>query len=108
MLKRTIAAFQKRFLSAHATSDPKKKEVVHATRRAFFTRATLGAASISGGAGLAKMAIDSAPQPDMQDLYEQDAHKGESELMEREYVLMSEQEKAGMVQMFVDNYSDKP
>ncbi|MEN8214325.1 MAG: hypothetical protein ABFR19_08175 [Pseudomonadota bacterium] len=43
----------------------------------------------------------------MEELYTKDAHAGEKELLEREYVLMSEQEKRDMVQAFIDDYSDQ-
>lgn len=107
MLKRAITAIQRRFFSGLVTQSPEEEGAVRAARRNFFTKATLGAASITGTAGLAKLAVDSIPQPGLQDLYTKDAHNGEQELLEREYVVMSEREKADMVQMFVDNYSDK-
>jgi len=107
MLKRSIAAIQQWFSTEQTVRDPRpgQKDRVCASRRGFFKRAAVGAASITGTAGLAKVVVDSVPQPDLQDRYRTDSLTGEQELMQREYVLMSDQEKADMVQTFVDDYS---
>jgi len=109
MLKRSIAAIQQ-WLSREPTArDPGsgQDDAVSAARRVFFKRAAVGAVSITGTAGLSKVVVDSVPQPDLQERYRKDGLAGEQELMQREYVLMSDQEKADMVQTFVDNYSDQ-
>lgn len=84
-----------------------EEDGVCAVRRGFFKNAAVGAVSITGTAGLAKVVVDSIPQPDMQDKYIQDSLAGEQELGDREYVLMSDQEKTEMVQSFIDHYSDQ-
>jgi len=111
MLKRAVVAIYKLFFN-----DRRDKESTQATaatsagRRQFFAKATLGAAgaaSVSGAAGLARMAVDSVPKPKLKDLYAKDAQRGEQEMTEREYVVMSEQEKTKMLQMYIDNYDNK-
>lgn len=103
MLKRSVAAFRRWFSTDHLP--PNQDDKICAERRGFFKKAAVGAVSITGTAGLAKVVVDSVPQPDMRDKYIQDSRAGEQELSEREYVLMSEQEKADMVQSFIDQYS---
>ena len=109
MLKRSIATIQQWFSPEPTSPDPRSGQngKVCVSRRVFFKRAAVGAASITGTAGLAKVVVDSVPQPDLQDRYRTDALTGEQELMQREYVLMSDQEKADMVQTFVDDYSNQ-
>jgi len=80
---------------------------VDATRRGFFKRAALGTASVGGTAGLAATVIDRMPKPDMKQQYLKDAHNGEKELMAREYVLMSEQEKKDMLKMMIDSNTEQ-
>lgn len=98
MLKRSIALIQQ-WLS------PQQSDDVCTARRGFFKRAALGAVSVTGTAGLAKVVVDSTPQPDIQEKYIKSGLAGEQELIEREYVLMSDREKQEMVQRFVDNHS---
>jgi len=100
MLKRTFANRTCR------DSLPTEEDGVCAGRRGFFKNAAVGAVSITGTAGLAKVVVDSVPQPDMQDEYIRDSLAGEQELGDREYVLMSDQEKSEMVQSFIDHYSE--
>jgi len=108
MLKRSVTAIR-RWLSPERPLReqlPTDSEVCPA-RRGFFTKAAVGAVSITGTAGLAKAVVDSVPQPDQQGLYRKDHLAGEQELMQREYVLMSDREKENMVKAFVDNYTDQ-
>ena len=108
MLKRSIAAIRQWLSPDQGAQNQREtqEDALRASRRGFFRKAALGAASVSGAAGLAKVVVDSVPHPDQKELYTKDAHAGEQELVEREYVLMSEQEKREMVQTFVDNYPD--
>ncbi|MCU7814033.1 MAG: hypothetical protein KZQ89_03245 [Candidatus Thiodiazotropha sp. (ex Lucinoma kastoroae)] len=106
MLKRLMAVIRQPF-SNDQTSQAPQDEAICSTRRGFFKRAAVGAVSITGTAGLAKVVVDSSLQPDLQDNYIKDHLSGEQELSEREYVLMSEQEKADMVQTFINSYSDQ-
>jgi len=82
-------------------------EEVNATRRKFFKKAAFGAASISGTAGVATVVVDSLPKPDLKEKYKKDALTGEQELLQREYVVMSDDEKTDMVQSFIDSYPDQ-
>lgn len=106
MLKRMLTALRKR--SSPADDADKRRSTsaaaVSQERRGFFTKAAVGAVSLSGTAGLAKVVVDSAPEPDLGSLYRKDHLAGEQELAEREYVLMSPSEKEDMVQQFIDNY----
>jgi len=109
MLKRSIAAIRQ-WLSPDQGSQNQhaaQEDALRAARRGFFRKAALGAASVSGAAGLAKAVVDSTPKPNLKERYAKDAHAGEKELLEREYVLMSEQEKREMVQTFIDDYRDQ-
>ena len=109
MFKRSIAVIRQ-WLSPDQDAQYQQvvqEEAIRASRRGFFRKAALGAASVSGAAGLAKVVVDSVPHPDQKELYTKDARAGEQELTEREYVLMSDQEKSEMVQTFVDNYQDQ-
>ena len=106
MLKKMTAALQQ-WLSPAKTADGQGVEPTEdsvTARRGFFKKAALGAVSLSGTAGLAKVVVDSTPEPDLQALYEKDRLTGEEELRKREYVLMSDKEKEDMVQTFVDSY----
>ena len=105
MLKRMLTALRKRSSPAVEGSESPRSsaDTVSQGRRGFFTKAALGAVSISGTAGLAKVVVESAPEPDLGDLYRKDHLAGEQELAEREYVLMSDSEKEDMVQQFIDN-----
>lgn len=109
MLKRLTAAIHQWLSSGQTVRDsrPAQGDEAFAARRGFFKRAAVGAVSITGTAGLAKVVVDSVPQPDLQEVYIKEGLAGEQELLKREYVLMSDQEKADMVQTFVDNYSDR-
>ena len=100
MLKRVATAIG-RWLSpnsggAHQSFSP--------TRRGFFRKAGLGAASAAGVAALAKTAADALPEQGSGELYHQTNRAGEQELLERDYVLMSEQEKAEMIRGFTNTY----
>ncbi|MES9856853.1 MAG: hypothetical protein ABW166_09660 [Sedimenticola sp.] len=109
MLKQSITAIWQRLFAKQSDRDPQQALNNNAgvTRRTFFKRAAFGAASITGTAGLAKSIVDSAPRPDMKGPYVKDNHAGEDELRNREYVLMSDEEKAEMVNSFIDSYSSK-
>ncbi|MCU7932103.1 MAG: hypothetical protein KZQ90_14975 [Candidatus Thiodiazotropha sp. (ex Codakia rugifera)] len=106
MLKRLMAVIRQPFSKDQKSRAPRNEEVC-STRRGFFKRAAVGAVSITGTAGLAKVVVDSSLQPDIQDKYIKDHLSGEQELREREYVLMSDQEKADMVQTFINSHSDQ-
>ncbi|MCU7904250.1 MAG: hypothetical protein KZQ76_00070 [Candidatus Thiodiazotropha sp. (ex Epidulcina cf. delphinae)] len=106
MLKRSKAAIRQWF-SPDQAAQAREDDKVCSVRRGFFKRAAVAAVSVAGTAGLAKIVVDSSPQPKLQDKYAKDHLAGEQELMEWEYVLMSEREKADMVQAFIDNYSDQ-
>ncbi|MCG7949375.1 MAG: hypothetical protein N0E59_01400 [Candidatus Thiodiazotropha taylori] len=76
-------------------------------RRRLFRQVAIGAAGVTGTAGLAKSVVDAVPEPDLKKKYRQDALQGEKELSEREYVVMTNQEKEAMLQSFIDNYNNK-
>ncbi len=76
-------------------------------RRSFFKKAAVGAVSITTTAGLANTVVDSLPQPSLRDHYMKDSRAGEDELREHEYVVMSEQEKADMVQVLINHHTNQ-
>lgn len=109
MIKRLIIPTLKRLWPAKASPDLQldKSDGVSSSRRRFFKRAAVGAVSITGTAGIAKTVVDSTiTPPDMQDQYRRDALAGEQDLQSREFVVMSDKEKAEMVQSFIG--SDNP
>lgn len=105
MLKRMLTTLRKRSSPVVEGSESPLSSTgtVSQGRRGFFTKVALGAVSISGTAGLAKVVVESTPEPDLGDLYRKDQLAGEQELAKREYVLMSASEKEVMVQQFIDN-----
>lgn len=109
MFKRLTAAIHQWLSSGQTVRDSRSAQGDEAfvARRSFFKRAAIGAVSVTGTAGLAKVVVDSVPQPDLQEVYKKEGLAGEQKLLQREYVLMSDQEKTDMVQTFVDNYSDR-
>ena len=76
-------------------------------RRRLFRQAAIGAVSVTGTAGLAKSVVDAVPEPDLKQKYQRDAAQGETELRQREYVVMTNQEKEAMLQSFINNYNNK-
>lgn len=106
MLEKMTAALQQWLSPVNTTDVPRaeQSEDSVAARRGFFKKAALGAVSLSGIAGLAKVVVDSVPEPDLQALYDKDRLAGAQELAERDYVLMSKKEKDDVVQTFVDSY----
>lgn len=109
MLKRSRARIQKDPSpdQSAAAKGAEQHDEARAARRGFFKKAAIGAVSIGGTAGLAKVVVDAIPRPDSRDLYAQDGLAGERELSQREYVLMSDEEKKDMVQTFIDYYRDQ-
>ncbi len=106
MLRKMTTVLQQWLSPVKADDGPEveRKEESIVARRGFFKKAALGAVSLAGTAGLAKVVVDSAPEPDLQALYDKDRLAGEQELAGRDYVLMSDKEKEDMVQTFVDSY----
>lgn len=84
-----------------------KNDEVCLTKRRLFARAAVGTASIAGTGAVAKTVVDAMPKPSLKDKYRKDAITGESELRQREFVPMSAEEKAEMVQLFVNSNPGK-
>ena len=87
--------------------DSMQRDDKQVSRRLFFKKAVIGTAALTTVAGLAKTVVDSVKKPDQQHLYTKSGLAGEDELLNRKYVLMSEQEKADMVESFIGNYPDQ-
>ncbi len=75
-----------------------------AARRGFFFYMAVGGASVASVIGLGKFADTVIPENIAQEAYRKDVLVGDRVLAEKEYVLMTEQEKQELVRMFVDNY----
>ncbi|MCG7988028.1 MAG: hypothetical protein JAZ20_07340 [Candidatus Thiodiazotropha weberae] len=88
-------------------SDLKSSDEPNPVRRRLFRQAAIGAVGVTGTAGLAKSVVDAVPEPDLKQKYHRDATQGETELSQREYVVMTNQEKEAMLQSFIDNYNNK-
>jgi len=109
MFKRFLAAIKQWLSSAQSSQDllSTQDSIVLSKRRGFLRKAAIGTVSVSGTAGMAKVVVDSTLRPDWQAAYLKDAHSGVQTLLEREYVVMSEQEKAEMLQIFIDSYPNQ-
>lgn len=109
MLKRFIVTLRNYLSSStkKAQSSQLPENKINATRRGFFKKAAVGLGSVTATAGLSKVVVDSVAKPDMKDQYVKDSIAGEQELMDREYVAMSHQEKQEMLQMFISDYKKK-
>lgn len=109
MLKRMINALKPTLTSKNAGENQVAEEIMQrkGARRGFFKKAALGAVALSGTAGLAKVVVESVAERDPRELYEREHRAGEQELKEREYVLMSDQEKDEMVRTLVDSYHEQ-
>ncbi len=85
MLKRSIAAIQNWLSPEQAARDSLSAQDGEAcnARRGFFKKAAVGAFSITGTAGLAKVVVDSVSQPNQQNMYKKDGLAGEQELTSR-------------------------
>jgi len=77
------------------------------TRRVFFKKAVVGLGSVTATTGLSKVIVDSVAKTETQQHYAKTATAGEGELINREYILMSDQEKEEMLQTFVENYKEQ-
>ena len=109
MLRRIASALGERFSPDGKIGGGQgaSQEAISKERRGLFAKAAVGAVSVSGTAGLAKVVVDTVAVPDLQDLYNKDHLAGERELKQREYVLMTDREKRDLVQSFVDRYQDE-
>ncbi len=75
-----------------------------ASRRGFFKKLALGGAALTTAGATVKFADSMMPDVDLQAAYKNDVEPGDAILAQREYVLMSKEEKESMVQMFIDDY----
>lgn len=109
MLKRLLISVRQWFRPIDNTQYKQtvQDNEINVKRRNFFKKAAVGAASVSGTAGLATAVVDSMPKPDLKDKYQKDAIAGEQELQNRDYVVMSDKEKEDIVQSFIDSNSDQ-
>ncbi|MES9844630.1 MAG: hypothetical protein ABW162_07200 [Candidatus Sedimenticola sp. PURPLELP] len=108
MLKRSLQVIRKWISNeqSNRVEVDSAEQCVSDDRRKFFKRAAVGAVSVTATAGLAKAVTESVPRPSMRERYVKDSLTGEEELMRREYVAMTEQEKLEMVQEFIDSYAE--
>ncbi|OQX40257.1 MAG: hypothetical protein C3L25_12010 [Candidatus Sedimenticola endophacoides] len=67
-------------------------------------RAVLLVAAFAVIAGLAKVVVDSAPKPELREKYARDGLMGGGKQDTQEYVLMSEDEKSGMLKELLDGH----
>ncbi|MFK5893202.1 MAG: hypothetical protein QM504_08285 [Pseudomonadota bacterium] len=107
MLKSYTAAIRQ-WLSSKLNSHKKvQNNNINPARRGFFKKAAVGLTSVTATAGLSKVVVDSLEKTDLQEHYTKDSIAGEQELMNREYVLMSNEEKTDMMQTFIKNYTEQ-
>ncbi len=88
-------------------TDPQGSDEPNYVRRRLFRQTTIGALSVTATAGLAKQVVDTLPGPDFKQKYHRDALQGEAQLRQREYVVMTSQEKEAMLQSLINNYNNK-
>ncbi|MBI1912081.1 MAG: hypothetical protein HYS21_08770 [Deltaproteobacteria bacterium] len=79
----------------------------HVSRRSFFKKALVTTVAVTATAGLAKKASTLIPTENFEKLYLNDVLPGDIELAKRQYVLMTEQEKAALVRDLESNYKNK-
>jgi len=111
MLKRSISAIRQ-WLSSNIKQTRQKEQALQnknspTARRSFFKKAVVGLGSVTATTGLSKVIVDSVAKTERQEHYAKTATAGEGELINREYVLMSDQEKEDMLQTFVENYKEQ-
>jgi hypothetical protein len=76
------------------------------SRRSFLKKAAIGTVSVVGTAAIAKKVVDVAA---LQDTGGSDGHylgSGDKAIAGREYVEMSQTEKASLTKMLTDNYNN--
>ncbi len=88
-------------------SEDKKKEGVDHSKRAFLTKVLIGGVAAVSTAAIAKKLISSeaAGKKNTQQAYVNDEIMQDKTMKDKEYVLMSREEKEKMVQMFVSDYN---
>lgn len=77
-----------------------------ASRRGFFKKLAFGGVALTAAGGAVKYADSMMPSVDPQAAYQKDVDPGDEVIAQREHVLMSQEEKESMVQMFIDNYEN--
>jgi hypothetical protein len=87
-----------------ASDRSRAEKVEKVSRRDFFKKTAVGTVALTGTAELARVTASSIPDDTAQQLYGKDILAGARVLKEREYVVMSDQEKEEMIQGFVDDY----
>lgn len=85
--------------------DEIKKEGVDFSRRAFVKKALLTGLTVVGTAAVTKKVVDAVPRQDVKAAYLSDEVQQDRVMKDKQYVLMTQEEKDHMVQMFVSDYS---
>lgn len=85
-------------------SEDKKKEGVDHSKRAFLTKVLIGGVAAVSTAAIAKKVVSSSSHKDVKSAYLKDEQMQDKVMKDKEYVLMTSEEKEHMVQMFVSDY----
>lgn len=92
------------------SASPVSREDKGVSRRGFFKRFMYGGAAVGAAGGAAKVADDAVDEAkseavaNLQKAYEMDVAPGDKIIAEREHVLMTDEEKENMLNMFIENY----
>lgn len=85
-------------------SEEIKKEGVDHSKRAFLTKALIGGVAVVSTAAIAKKVVSSSSVKDVKGAYLKDEQMQDRVMKDKQYVLMTSEEKEQMVQMFVSDY----
>lgn len=82
-----------------------KKEEVDHSRRAFIKKTLLLGVAVASTAAVAKKVASVAPRQDLRGAYLKDELQQDLVMKDKQYVLMTTEEKEQMIQMFEKEYS---
>ena len=81
-----------------------KKEGMDFSKRAFLKTALMGGIAVVSGAVIAKKIASNIPNADLKSAYVDDELQQDRVMRDKEFVLMSREEKEQMVKMFASEY----
>jgi hypothetical protein len=107
--KREPVQSQRENLNTVSAADNKIKKNCSslATRRTFIKQAVVGGIAVSSTAWLAKVVVAAVSENSSERANLKDNLRQERIMMEKEYALMTKQEKEQLVQMFINSYKEQ-
>ncbi|MBI5286499.1 MAG: hypothetical protein HY878_02775 [Deltaproteobacteria bacterium] len=86
--------------------EKRQNQKMDLSKRTFIKQTLIGGAAIASSAGLSKLIISTAVPLYPQWMYMNDLTAADMILMQRQYVVMSKEEKDQMIRMFIENYNN--